>query len=141
MTRQIGGVDCHAHVFERGLALAPDRRYAPHYDATFGDYLAMLDANAMSHGVLVQPSFLGLDNSYLLATLATLAHAPDRLRGIAVVDPHSSTEERASLAAAGIIGIRHAALAAPSGRHRRTWLAGRDSCRSRAFARAACTVM
>jgi len=33
-------------------------------------------------------------------------HSPDRLRGIAVVDQHCSAQERASVAASGIIGIR-----------------------------------
>ncbi len=46
----------------------PDRRRAPcGYDATPEDYLGMLDANHIAHGVLIQPSFLGADNSYLVA--------------------------------------------------------------------------
>nr|CUV26796.1 protein of unknown function [Ralstonia solanacearum] len=39
------------------------------YDATLPAYLAQLDAHGLSHGVLIQPSFLGVDNSYLLAAL------------------------------------------------------------------------
>lgn len=56
-------------MFERGLPLAGARRYAPSYDATLPAYLAQLDAHGLSHGVLIQPSFLGVDNSYLLAAL------------------------------------------------------------------------
>jgi predicted TIM-barrel fold metal-dependent hydrolase len=82
----------------------PDRRRAPSgYDATADDYLRMLDSNRMSHGVLIQPSFLGTDNSYLVAALR--AH-PDRLRGIAVVEPDVDDEELQRLAAAGVVGIR-----------------------------------
>jgi hypothetical protein len=66
-TARITGIDTHAHVFERGLPLANARRYAPGYDAPLSAYLAQLDAHGLSNGVLIQPSFLGTDNSYLLA--------------------------------------------------------------------------
>lgn len=99
----ITGIDCHAHVFTRGLKLARGRRYTPQYDATIADYLAMLDVNAMSHGVLIQPSFLGTDNSFLLAALRA---APERLRGIAVVEPAATTAELSALDRQGIVGIR-----------------------------------
>jgi len=95
--------DCHAHVFRRDLPM-PDRRRAPSgYDATVDDYLRMLDTNGMSHGVLIQPSFLGTDNSYLVAALH--AH-PDRLRGVAVVDPGIADDALDAFAAAGVVGIR-----------------------------------
>ncbi len=63
-------IDTHAHVFARGLPMADVRRYTPAYDVTVEEYLARLDAHGMSHGVLVQPSFLGSDNSYLLQAIA-----------------------------------------------------------------------
>jgi predicted TIM-barrel fold metal-dependent hydrolase len=96
-------IDCHAHVFLADLPLVGDRRYAPAYDASITQYLAMLDGNGMSQGVLVQPSFLGTDNSYLLAALGV---APDRLRGIAVVSPDIALAELRLLAAQGVVGIR-----------------------------------
>lgn len=96
-------IDCHAHVFLRNLPM-PDRRRAPSgYDATPEDYLRMLDANAMTHGVIVQPSFLGLDNSYLVSVLRQY---PNRLRGIAVVTPGIATEQLDILQDAGVVGIR-----------------------------------
>ncbi|MGY4480486.1 hypothetical protein [Bradyrhizobium sp. USDA 3364] len=52
-------IDTHAHVFHRGLKLAPGRRYAPDYDAPLALYLQQLDQNSITNGVLVQPSFLG----------------------------------------------------------------------------------
>ena len=99
----VTAVDCHAHVYRRDLPM-PDRRRAPSgYDATIEDYLRMLDTHGVSHGVLVQPSFLGTDNSYLVSALR--AH-PDRLRGVAVVDPGIAASELQALSAAGVVGIR-----------------------------------
>lgn len=80
-------IDSHAHVFSRGLNLARQRRYAPSYDAPLGDYLGQLRAHGCSHGVLVQPSFLGTDNRYLLSALQT---APGQLRGVVMLERRSS---------------------------------------------------
>jgi predicted TIM-barrel fold metal-dependent hydrolase len=96
-------IDTHAHAFHRGLKLAPGRRYAPDYDAPLSLYLEQLDRNGMTNGVLVQPSFLGTDNSYLVECLKTAA---GRLRGIAVVDPAVSADELRTLDRAGVVGIR-----------------------------------
>ncbi|WP_439369064.1 amidohydrolase family protein [Bradyrhizobium sp. DASA03120] len=96
-------IDTHAHVFHRGLKLAPGRRYAPDYDAPLALYLEQLDRSGMSNGVLVQPSFLGTDNSYLVDCLK---QANGRLRAIAVVDPAVSAEELRALDRAGVVGIR-----------------------------------
>ena len=99
----VTAVDCHAHVFRRGLPLADARRYAPSYDATSEDYLKVLDANGISHAVLVQPSFFGTDNGYLVQALR---QHPDRFRGVAVVDPAIAPDELRSLDRVGIVGIR-----------------------------------
>lgn len=96
-------VDSHAHVFVQGLTLAEGRRYAPAYDAPVAEYLSMLDANGLTHGVLVQPSFLGTDNSYLVSALRV---APWRLRGIAMLPADVPGEEVARLAAEGVVGER-----------------------------------
>jgi len=99
----ITAVDSHAHVFVRGLPLAATRRHAPDYDATLDEYLGLLDAHGLSHGVLVQPSFLGTDNRFLIDAL----HAcPERLRGVAVVDPGVDGATLQAMAAAGVCGIR-----------------------------------
>ncbi len=96
-------VDCHAHVFRRGLPLDERRRYAPDYDAPLDRYAATLDANGIGRAVLVQPSFLGTDNSFLVDSIATM---PQRLRGIAVVDPGIGDDRLAALLDAGIVGVR-----------------------------------
>ena len=77
-------IDGHAHVFNRALPMEPIRRYTPDRDATVIEYLAHLDEHGFTHGVLVQPSFLGYDNSHLLDALR---RHPERLRGVAVVPP------------------------------------------------------
>src|SRR2546425_200566 len=74
-------VDTHAHVFERGLPMPDARRYAPDEDALLGTYLHHLDTHGMAHGELVQPSFLGTDNSYLLQALRA---QPQRRRAAAM---------------------------------------------------------
>ncbi|WP_425551602.1 amidohydrolase family protein [Achromobacter dolens] len=96
-------VDSHAHVFLQGLALADTRRHTPDYDAPLAQYLGLLDAHGLAHGVLVQPSFLGTDNSHLLEALRA---APARLRGVAVVDTAIDEAALRALAAAGVVGIR-----------------------------------
>lgn len=102
----ITAIDAHAHVFSHDLPLAQRRRYAPTYDAPLSRYLAHLDAHGISHGVLVQPSFLGIDNRCLVQALA---EAPHRLRGIGVIDPAAvaaDPSELDALARSGIVGIR-----------------------------------
>jgi predicted TIM-barrel fold metal-dependent hydrolase len=102
-TTKMPATDCHAHVFSRALDFTPDRRYTPDHDATVEEYLDHLDAHGLSHGVLVQPSFLGTDNDYLLAAIAA---APKRLHGIVVVAPETSRASLGALDRHGIVGIR-----------------------------------
>jgi len=96
-------VDTHAHVFAKALPLADERRYAPDYDATLDAYRKLLDANDIGHAVLVQPSFLGTDNSYLLQALT---RDRTRLRGVAVVSPDISEDDLAQLNGQGVTGVR-----------------------------------
>lgn len=97
------GIDSHAHVFTAQLKLAERRRYSVDYDATPAAYLSMLRANGLGRGVLVQPSFLGFDNRYLVAALK--AHR-GQLRGIAALAREASSEDMQSLARSGVVGIR-----------------------------------
>jgi predicted TIM-barrel fold metal-dependent hydrolase len=96
-------IDTHSHVFHRGLQLTDSRRYAPAYDAPLDLYLQQLDENGVTHGVLVQPSFLGTDNSYLVQCLLA---ARGRLRGIAVVDPNVTSDDLNRLNDSGVVGLR-----------------------------------
>ena len=83
--------------------MVPNRRYSPDYDALIEDYLAHLDRNGLSHGVLIQPSFLGTDNHFMLDALRRY---PNRLRGVAVVGSDVSEGQLDELVEAGVVGIR-----------------------------------
>ena len=96
-------IDSHAHAFKHGLKLASVVRYVPKYEATGQQYLEQLDAHGVRYGVLIQPSFLGTDNSYLLECLALNR---DRLRGVAVVEPSIPTDDLLRLRDAGVVGVR-----------------------------------
>ena len=96
-------VDTHAHIFERNSGPVAGRRYVPNYDATTAELFRRFDAHQISHGVLVQPSFLGTDNRLLVAALRAF---PERLRGVVVVDPGISDAELEALDSAGVVGIR-----------------------------------
>ncbi|RDK08143.1 amidohydrolase family protein [Cupriavidus lacunae] len=95
-------VDTHFHVFDAGAA-TPSARYRPPYAADLKDWHARLAELGDPYGVVVQTSFLGTDNTALLAALQAM---PGRLRGVAVVDPAVADQELATLHAAGVRGIR-----------------------------------
>ena len=103
LSLRLHGVDTHAHIFHQHLPMAPERRYSPRYDALVEDYLGHLDRHGLAYGVLIQPSFLGTDNHYLLDALSRY---PKRLRAVAVVDTQISEVQLDELAEAGVVGIR-----------------------------------
>ncbi|MBP6117299.1 MAG: amidohydrolase family protein [Neisseriaceae bacterium] len=103
-------VDTHAHVFHPDLPMVASRRYTPAYPASVDAYLALLDRHQLSHGILIQPSFLGTDNGYMLAAIAA---AWPRLRGVAVIDEQATLANLNLLAQAGIVGIRFNLVGAP----------------------------
>ena len=96
-------VDAHAHIFEQNLPLASVRRVTPQYDALAETYLDLLHAHGLDMGLLVQPSFLGTDNSYILAALKKY---PQKFRGSAIVAPDISEKDFRTLHEAGFTGMR-----------------------------------
>lgn len=97
------GVDTHAHIFHRDLPMVPTRRYSPHYDALVEQYLEHLERNGLSHGVLIQPSFLGVDNSFMLEALHRY---PQQLRAVVVVNADIGEAQLDEMTEAGVVGIR-----------------------------------
>lgn len=95
-------VDSHFHVFKAGLA-QPDARYVPQYEAPLQGWQAQAQMLGVPRGVLVQPSFLGTDNSHLLHKLTD---NPDGLRGVVVLGPQTPLTELERLHALGVRGIR-----------------------------------
>jgi 2-pyrone-4,6-dicarboxylate lactonase len=103
-----GATDCHAHVFgpfER-FPLSQERHYTP---AEFpGErYLAMLDDIGFTRGVLVQGGAHGLDCGALLYSLSL---APERLRGIALVNPEVTYAQLSLMRKIGVRGARFSRL-------------------------------
>ncbi|WP_119157653.1 amidohydrolase family protein [Caldimonas tepidiphila] len=95
--------DCHFHVFPSGLVPVAGARYAPGYGASLEQWLLGARPHGVSRGVLVQPSFLGYDNAFLLEMLRG---APNLLRGVAVVAPDIDAAELEAMDALGVRGIR-----------------------------------
>src|SRR3981081_2714036 len=99
----MAAIDTHAHAFTLDAEWARERRYTPDQAAPIADYLAQLDGAGVAQGVLVQPSFLGTDNRYLVQCLAAW---PDRLRGIVVVDPSCDEATMTAMSAGHVVGLR-----------------------------------
>lgn len=95
-------VDTHFHIFEAGKAIT-GARYVPAYAATLDRWWALASSAGVTHGVLVQPSFLGTDNRLMLEGLATNS---GRLMGVAVVEPTITLEEMTEMHALGVRGVR-----------------------------------
>lgn len=112
----VGAVDCHAHLFGPQVLYpyARERIYTPP-DAPLADYVTLLSAIGIDRAVLVQGSPQGTDNRIIVDAIAT---APDRFRGIAVVEPDIRDRDLEALAHAGIRGIRFSDTIAPGLPHR-----------------------
>ena len=95
-------VDAHFHLFQAHAAL-PGARYTPTYDATFKAWQAQAAPLGVTRGVLVQTSFMGIDNALMLAQLKL---HPATLRGVAVVASDATPGLLLSLHAQGVRGIR-----------------------------------
>ncbi|AVL72037.1 amidohydrolase family protein [Oligella urethralis] len=96
-------VDTHAHIFDANVPVVEGARYSPAKSASVESYIDNLDQYGFDYGVLIQPSFLGYDNSQMLAAIAAY---PDRLKGIAVVPVDSELAYLQSLKEQGIEGVR-----------------------------------
>lgn len=96
-------IDTHAHVFSTQDHSIETARYAPDYDATVQSFISHLDQHSFTHGILVQPSFLGTNNQ---AMLNAIQQYPDRLKGIAVIQPSTTFDELLQLKEQGIVGVR-----------------------------------
>ena len=102
-----GHFDGHAHVFRADLPVVAGRRYTPVADALFSTYCDLLRANGLNGGLLLQTSFLGTDNAYMLEMLEQGRELPDlTFRGVVVVEPDISLSELRRLGKTGIVGVR-----------------------------------
>ena len=95
-------IDTHAHIFLKDLNMISNARYKPNYDASFKAYRANLEHFSFDKGVLVQPSFLGTDNEFLLNSIQN----DSRIKAIVVVDEKISLEELKKLKSRKACGVR-----------------------------------
>ena len=99
-----GAVDAHCHVFGPGevFPYAPERKYTP-CDASKEQLWALRDHLGFARNVIVQATCHGADNRALVDALRS---SGDRARGVATVRREVTDEELASLAEAGVRGVR-----------------------------------
>lgn len=91
-----------AHIFTQQLKLIrAGEGYVPDYDAPLDTYLEKLRKRDLSHAVLIQPSFLGTDNSFLLESISLRL---DRMRAMVIVDSHTSIDDLERMKAQGAVG-------------------------------------
>ena len=95
-------IDAHFHVFLSKSINQAQSRYVLEYDATIDQWEKFATPGGFEGGVIVQPSFLGVDNSFLLAAIRL---EPNKLRGIAVLPPNTSRSELEELKEQGVLGL------------------------------------
>lgn len=96
-------VDTHAHIFSAAGPFLEGARYKPSYEARVEQWLDLWPECGVTQGVLVQPSFLGADNSLLLASVQARS---DVLRGVVVVRPSVPSAVLRKWDAEGVRGVR-----------------------------------
>jgi predicted TIM-barrel fold metal-dependent hydrolase len=95
-------VDSHFHIFQAEKSIK-NARYKPKYSAELEQWTENAKPLNVGRGVLVQTSFTGLDNSYLLQALS---YNPKRLRGVIAISENTTLEQMQQLHACGVRGIR-----------------------------------
>jgi len=98
--------DCHFHVIDHArFPFSGECGYTPRREesGTFEEVSVCMGAHDVTHGLAVQPSGYGYDNS---AMLDALARSDRRLKGIAVVPTDVASIELRRLADAGVVGVR-----------------------------------
>ena len=107
-TQPLDAIDWHAHVFLRSLPMAPERRYTPRNDAPLALLRRLLLHNRLAGAVLVQPSFLGTANAFLLSALKELRRAESSLQfwGVVAVEADCAFDRLRAMRDAGVIGCR-----------------------------------
>lgn len=101
--KPLQGIDTHAHVFSATAPAVAGARYRPAYAATLEDWRSRWAPAGITHGVVVQVSFYGTDNTEVLEAVA---RDPQRLRGVAIVAPSIDDAALSRLHAGGVRAIR-----------------------------------
>ncbi|GGB85644.1 hydrolase [Marinobacterium zhoushanense] len=96
-------IDTHTHVWSAFSPFVQNPRYTPAYTKTMAMLFSEMESAQVDKAVLVQPSYLGTDNQYLLSMLELW---PERLRGVAVVEPTIEEDAFRKMVEAGVKGVR-----------------------------------
>jgi len=99
----IDGCDCHQHIYDLDRYPLPQRSPVSPPRASWEDYLALRAVLGISRCVIVQPMGYGFDNR---CTLDALAASAGSARAIISMPPQATAEALASLAQAGVVGVR-----------------------------------
>lgn len=96
-------IDAHFHVFLASAINQAQSRYILEYDASIDQWEKLANQAGIDGGVIVQPSFLGVDNSFLLSALQL---SPNKLKGVAVLPANTPRSALAELKEQGVMGVR-----------------------------------
>src|ERR1700675_2679225 len=95
-------IDTHAHVYTLDMPRMSESWHRPPADASIDDYIAALDENNVTFGILAAASLYGDYNDYQLE--AVRRHK--RLRTTVIVDPRTDVDKLRRMNDAGVVGIR-----------------------------------
>jgi len=96
-------IDCHIHLFRKDSPIIPEARHAPTYDALFPSIQKLGQTVDVTKFVLVQTSFMGTNNEFLLEHLRQY---PGLCKGVFILDPRTSLDHLRQLKSEGVSGIR-----------------------------------
>jgi predicted TIM-barrel fold metal-dependent hydrolase len=95
-------IDCHVHAWDESCRIVAGY-YTPGAPVPVARLVSALELHDVSGAVLVQPSFLGTNNSYIHQCLMSY---PDHLRGVCVVDGGFDHRDLELMDSLGICGMR-----------------------------------
>lgn len=98
----IGTTDCHIHVYDEKLPLAPTAKFKPPH-APVEDYIVMCKVLGIQRTVVVAPTAYGKDNTLLLDAMKKIGLGA---RGVVTIDETTTDAEFARLTKLGVRGIR-----------------------------------
>jgi predicted TIM-barrel fold metal-dependent hydrolase len=95
-------IDTHAHVYTLDMPQISEAWHRPSADASIDDYIAALDENNVTFGVLAAASLYGDYNDYQLEAVRRYK----RLRTTVIVDPRTDVDRLRRMSDVGVVGIR-----------------------------------
>lgn len=100
--KKFGIIDCHMHLIGSQQQFPFSKGHQDKFlSYSAAQYLAHATPLGISHCVITQTPFYGVDNSHLLHALTQLGN---KARGIAVVNEHLSAQTARDLQQAGVVG-------------------------------------